>query len=389
MRFGSLEGSDALSCTIQPVDPPMSIPIKAVLIIMTMGITDVALSFRPTVRRHVVAARRKLSTPNCLTFPPHEGVRRQCPARRCATSMAMALSSDMNGWTVGRTLRDSIQKLDDGDVTEPTLSIRHLLSASLELPWETGYRDLDQLSDQRLTPKQALDFSIKLDRRLKHEPIQYILGQWDFLDYTVTIRPPLLCPRPETEEMVEKIIQETTESPIHILDVGCGTGVIGLSLAERLPDATVEAIDVEPVAVETSLENARRILGESPSRTNCYQATLVSAADFSPVHRFDIVVSNPPYIPRADMATLSMDVVKYESETALCGGEDGLDVVRTIIRKLPYWCNSGAVCWMEVDPSHPKLIREWLQANPYLDVKFDSIFKDMFGKDRFVRLTVK
>jgi len=114
--------------------------------------------------------------------------------------------------------------------------------------------------------------------------------------------------------------------------------------------------------------------------------------------KYDIVVSNPPYIPRHDMNTLEPDVISYESDGALCGGDDGLDVIRTIIEKLPDWCHSGSVCWMEVDTSHPKLIQEMLaeshddgdnDTNFLSPVLFHSSHMDMFGRDRFVKLVVR
>jgi release factor glutamine methyltransferase len=316
----------------------------------------------------------------------------------------------MAGWTVRKALDESIRRLTDKNVTEPDYSALYLMAASLELPWERGIRDLDGRSDgtlqsTKLTTEQASDLEAKLRRREDHEPIQYVLGQWDFLDYTIAIRKPLLCPRPETEELVLKVVEETTESPVHILDIGCGTGVIGISLAELLPDATVEAIDVEPVAIETSMENAQRVLkdqtGGIDKYPDCYKATLVSASEYTPEFPFDVVVSNPPYIPRSDMEGLSDDVTQHESDVALCGGTDGMDVIYTIIERLPEWCNTDAVCWMEVDPSHPKLIEEFLLSTGSgggkknkksmfsgRSVRFESSHKDMFGKDRFVKLRV-
>jgi len=328
----------------------------------------------------------------------------------------------MTGWTVRKALNESIQRLESKNVTEPECSAMNLMAFSLLLPWEEGIRDLttitisksmnnngddndnnnnNVLQDKILTKKQATDFERMLHRREQHEPIQYILGKWDFLDYTMAIRPPLLCPRPETEELVMKIVEETTtESPIRILDVGCGTGVIGISLAKLLPDATVEAIDIEPIAIETSMENAQRVLLKDQTMSgginnnynpDRYKATLTSADDYNkPDHPFDIVVSNPPYIPRKDMTDLTDDVSQYESDRALCGGNDGMDVIRTIIQKLPQWCNSDAVCWMEVDPSHPKMIQGLLEDKNenFLGVRFELSQKDIFGFDRFIKLRV-
>ncbi|KAL3901242.1 MAG: hypothetical protein SGARI_006102 [Bacillariaceae sp.] len=305
------------------------------------------------------------------------------------TTSSLQLSpADMTGWTVDKVLEASSNQLVNENVPEPHESVQHLLADALSLPWETGFRDVRYQNDRTLTSEEAQEFAAKLTRRQRHEPIQYILGKWDFLDYTVTIKPPLLCPRPETEELVVKVVEETTESPIHILDVGCGTGVIGIALAEMLPDATVEAIDIDPVAVEVSKENAAKVLGETFQR-DCYNVQLVSAEDYSPDHHFDIVVSNPPYIPLTDRASISTDVVDFENERALFAGEDGMDVIRIIIRQLSSWCNSGAVCWMEVDPTHPQMIEEWVNSTPELQVNFESAHKDLFGKDRFVKLSVK
>ena len=304
----------------------------------------------------------------------------------------MKSTSTMAGWTVQEAIDKSTERLIQNNVTEPDYSVLYLMAASLELPWERGIRDLDGSSNSELlstplTPQQATRLESMLQLREHHEPIQYVLGQWDFLDYTIAIRKPLLCPRPETEELVMMVSAELKHRQgLRILDVGCGTGVIGVSLAELLKDVQVEAIDVEPIAVETSTENAKTILQD---RSDSYQATLVSAGDFTTQNRFDVVVSNPPYIPRSDMDTLTQDVVSFESDTALCGGDDGLDVIKIIIEKLPEWCNTGATCWMEVDPSHPKLIDEYVASRESDNVSFEASYEDMFGKDRFVKLRVE
>ena len=323
-----------------------------------------------------------------------------------SSSSSRLLPEDMSGWTIQNVISASVSLLQQQNVSEPQSSVSHILSTALGLSWESGYREVttNRYSDRTLSASEAKMFQNMLRRRLDHEPIQYIVGQWDFLDYTIIVRPPLLCPRPETEELVMKVLEDpaTTESPINILDVGCGTGIIGIALADKLLDASVDAIDIDPVAVETSLENSRLVLDESEQK--CYNVMLCSAATYDPSSssrqrkhstKYDIVVSNPPYIPRHDMSTLDPDVVRYESDGALCGGDDGLDVVRMIIEKLPDWCHSGSVCWMEVDTSHPKLIQEMLAelesdgegyASPVL---FHSAHKDMFGRDRFVKLVVR
>jgi release factor glutamine methyltransferase len=290
------------------------------------------------------------------------------------------------------------------------------LSKVLNLNWDTGYLELQHilrsnrrhscersLSLRRLTTAEALQFAELLSRRLAHEPIQYLVAKWDFLDYTFWIKPPLLCPRAETEELVllaeKDIIEERIQknhdsaSTIRILDVGCGTGCIGISLFERLQrkllNVQVEAIDVEATAIEMSSENAKRILGSNMIQQSFYSPRLISIQLYDPrPNRFHFVVSNPPYVPLLDKDTLEATVIRFESPRALFGGLDGMDVIRDIVLQLPKWCHEGAICWMEVDPTHPELLKTWMEEVSVEGVVFESCHQDLFGRNRFVRLRV-
>ena len=238
-------------------------------------------------------------------------------------------STSFTNYTVNHVLKAVTTELEREGVPEPAESTKNLLAAALDLPWESGYRDLSTnqqlLSQRRLSKAEADALSKLLDRRKTHEPIQYILGQWDFLDYVIQVKPPLLCPRPETEELVSIILDETTPNDhLRILDIGCGTGCIGIALADKLPNAHVDAIDIEPIAIETARQNARRILQHEQQHR--YRATLAPAAEYD-VHegeqKYDIIVSNPPYIPSKEVATLDIVVKNFESPDALDGGHDG------------------------------------------------------------------
>ena len=174
----------------------------------------------------------------------------------------------------------------------------------------------------------------------------------------------------------------------------------------------VTAIDIEPVAIATAQRNAQRVLGDDWSQR--YQAHLVSCQEYhldgandsnnqqqqQQALKYDLVVSNPPYIPAADMLHLDRTVVEYESPTALWGGgDDGMNVIRAIVQRLPEWCHPGSYCWLEVDPTHPPIIREWLSKQerqqqsqdgpnpqPPIGVTFVGSRQDMFGRERFVLL---
>jgi release factor glutamine methyltransferase len=304
---------------------------------------------------------------------------------------------------VGQVLHSAVADLEAARVEEAEDSVFNVLAHVLDLPWDTGFRDLREiyskgnrlleggLGQQSVSAEEISRLLALLERRKTHEPIQYLVGKWDFLDYVFTVTPPLLCPRPETEELVlyaaKSARQQQQQSCRRILDVGCGTGCIGISLAERLPEVSVIALDVEPTAIQVSERNALSILGS----TDRYEVHLMAAESFalSPDEDlFDLVVSNPPYIPARDMDGLDAVVAQWESHTALCGGPDGMDVVRTIVRQLPRWCRTGADCWMEVDPTHPAMIKEWLESED-LGIVFVKAVEDLQGFARFVHLRVK
>jgi release factor glutamine methyltransferase len=304
--------------------------------------------------------------------------------------------------TVGHVLHSAVADLQAAQIDEAADSVFHIFAHVLDLPWDRGFRDLREiysqenrlleasLAQQRVSTEEMSRLGALLERRKTHEPIQYLVGKWDFLDHVFEVTSPLLCPRPETEELVlyaAALAQQT--SCRRILDVGCGTGCIGISLAARLPEASVVALDVEATAVQVAERNARAILGSNDR----YQVHLTAAESFeiSPDQDlFDLVVSNPPYIPASDMDGLDPVVAQWESHTALCGGPDGLDVVRTIVRQLPRWCRKGADCWMEVDPTHPALIQQWVeQSEGDLGVVFVKAVEDLQGRARFVHLRVQ
>jgi len=333
------------------------------------------------------------------------------------------------------------QQPADGDGTQQKKNHHHVV-----LTWESGFRELRNLyhtlvanrkrstnvnphstpvyhhENQRTLARRAVTraqhqrLQQLLQRRARGEPIQYLVGQWDFLEWTFAVQAPLLCPRPETEELVlrawQKVVRplmtqyynDENRRIVRILDVGCGTGCIGISLLalaiQQAPDPVfpnvfVTALDVDPVACEVSRANARRIV--SPFTVH-YLVHHIGAADYhhSPGD-YDLVISNPPYIPPGEMEGLARTVKEYENFGALCGGtsHDGMDVIRQILPQLPHWLRVGGECWMEVHPTQPALLRDLLSSsfaaattNKNKRVEFVETMQDLQGKDRFVRLRI-
>ncbi|CBN79402.1 similar to HemK methyltransferase family member 1 isoform 1 [Ectocarpus siliculosus] len=293
-------------------------------------------------------------------------------------------------------------------------------------------------------------------RAVQHVPVQYLVGEWDFYGLTLEMAPPTLIPRPETEELVEMILKwlrpdvmnaiavdraadapaaggdgadssSSDESGMRFLDVGSGTGALGLALLGELPSgARCVAVDTQESAVRLSRRNAART--GLQARYSCFHAAVAELApsekgsvttpaidrpprssvekggreDLDLDGSFDFVVSNPPYIPTRDMEGLPRDVADHEDSVALDGGEDGLDVVRDIVRLCPRLLRKGGPrqLWMEVDTSHPEAMQRWLGLEVGLGegaggsqecrargvAKFEWM-RDMSQRPRFVRLT--
>jgi release factor glutamine methyltransferase len=178
-----------------------------------------------------------------------------------------------------------------------------------------------------LAKEEAVLYAALIVRRAAGEPLQYILGETEFYGLTFKVTPDVLIPRPETEHLVEKVIELAAgyTQPC-IVDMGTGSGAISVALARALPDAQITAIDVSPSALAIAGENARR--NAASERIRFLQGRLLApvAAEL-----FDIVVSNPPYVPASERASLDVEVRDYEPGLALFAGEDGLDVIRHLI----------------------------------------------------------
>lgn len=179
-----------------------------------------------------------------------------------------------------------------------------------------------------LSPEQAAHLQLLIERRLTHEPIQYILGEQEFYGLPFHVTPATLIPRPETELLVEAVLDRlATVSAPRIVDVGTGSGAIAIALAHHRPDAHLLALDLSPTALAIAGTNAHRngVAGRIVFRESDLLAALPH--DFHP----HAIVSNPPYIPEPDRATLDPQVRDHEPATALFAGPDGLALYRRLI----------------------------------------------------------
>jgi release factor glutamine methyltransferase len=168
-----------------------------------------------------------------------------------------------------------------------------------------------------------------IERRLRFEPIQYITGQQEFFGLALRVTPDVLIPRPETELLVEAVLNRLTDhnAPLRIVDVGTGSGAIAIALAHHLPNAFVTALDLSPSALAIAQQNAQ--IHALAARICFLHSDLLAAVASEPP--FDAIVSNPPYIPDADVSTLHPQVRDFEPSRALFAGESGLEVYERLI----------------------------------------------------------
>ena len=180
-----------------------------------------------------------------------------------------------------------------------------------------------------------------VQRRLKGEPLQYILGEWEFMGLPFFVGPGALIPRQDTETLCEAALGWLKNRPgARVLDLCCGSGCIGLALAEARPDCHVTLSDLSPDALAVAEKNAQNL--NIPA-----ECVLGSLFDSVPGRMFDLVLSNPPYIPSRDCETLQEEVMR-EPLLALDGGMDGLDCYRRILADAPGHMKPGASLIMEV-----------------------------------------
>lgn len=172
----------------------------------------------------------------------------------------------------------------------------------------------------------AIGYAGMLDRRAKGEPIQYITGQAEFYGLPFHVTREVLIPRPETEHLIEKIIEFAPLFPRpRIADVGTGSGAIAIALAHEWSQAMITAIDISDPALQVAEQNAKRI--GVVDRIRFLQGDLLAPVSDE---RFELVVSNPPYVPDTDRALIAVEVREHEPPVALYGGEDGLEIYRRL-----------------------------------------------------------
>lgn len=235
-------------------------------------------------------------------------------------------------------------------VPNAKLDTDSLIAHSLGIKRLDIYLDLDR----PLTEAQLTDLRPLVKRRASREPLQYIVGNTEFYGLTLKVDSRALIPRHETEELVELIVERLKSPPKRILDLGTGSGAIALALASKYLNAEVTASDLSGEAITLAKENAAAL--KLSNRVTFIEGTWLEP--LAENARFDLIVSNPPYLKEAEMQTAEPEVIGHEPHSALVSGQDGLDDLRLLFKSVSKHLAEGGLLAIETGIEQADAIKE-------------------------------
>lgn len=280
-------------------------------------------------------------------------------------------------WTIGRILKWTEQYFKDKGIESPRLDAEVLLAHVLEKQRIYLYVHFDE----PLQPGELAAYREMIKKRVLRVPVAQILGEKEFMGLTFKVTADTLVPRPDTEILVQAAVDRLKamagEEPLRFADIGTGSGAICLSVLHYLSDTVADTVDISPAARAVAEENAAS-LGLADRVTFHTGDLLQPLSGIS----FAAILSNPPYIPEADIAKLAPEVRLKEPHTALSGGQDGLDFYRRLANEAPAMLVPGGFTAFEVGVHQAGDVADLLKANPLIDRT--EILPDYAGIDRVV-----
>ena len=259
---------------------------------------------------------------------------------------------------------DTRARLKKAGVEAAQLEARELVCYAADKSREQLYRDMSLYVSVELE-KRVNDL---VERRLGGEPVAYIIGEWEFFGLPLNISQDVLIPRTDTEVLAERGIEKArlAGEGARVLDLCAGSGCVGLAVAANVPECRVVLGELSEGAIRTCKQNVRR--NNLNARVTCLSVNAMENPS-SALWDFDVIVSNPPYIPTADIEELDVSVKDYEPHMALDGGEDGLDFYRAIASKWKTALRLGGTLIFEVGIDQAPAVEDILAQNGYEDIK--------------------
>jgi release factor glutamine methyltransferase len=276
------------------------------------------------------------------------------------------------------SVSESIAKAESILATNGIVEARREAASLVMLALKRDRTFLYAYPDHLLTDSETATLNSLVTRRAAREPLQYISGTQEFYGLDFEVTPDVLIPRPETEMVVEHAIPLlTTLSRQRLCEIGIGSGCIAVSMLHHLPEATAVGLDVSPAALKVARRNANRL--GTGDRLQLFESDIFSNC---PDERFEMIVSNPPYVPSSDIDGLQPEVRDFEPHLALTDGRDGLSIISTIVKQSPHFLKSGGFLLMEMGFNQSSLVVDMFEADLW---EPPELFPDLQGIPRLVR----
>ncbi|MBI5535861.1 MAG: peptide chain release factor N(5)-glutamine methyltransferase [Deltaproteobacteria bacterium] len=290
------------------------------------------------------------------------------------TARPTAAKSD-EPWTVGRLLGWLTEDLRSRQIESPRLEAELLLGEALACDRIRLIVDRDRvLEEGELARLRAL-----VQRRRKREPVAYLRGEREFYGRSFRVDRRVLVPRPDTETLVEVALRRSRDRSMfgRLLDLCTGSGNVAISFARERPTWRVDGTDLSEDALAVARDNAMRLGALWNVRFK--HGDLFQAIE--PHDLYEVIIANPPYIPRAEIEQLAPDIREHEPRMALDGGEDGLDLIRLIASGAPAHLVEGGLLAMEIGVDQPEAVQALLQQAGFCEIEID---RDLASRPRVV-----
>jgi release factor glutamine methyltransferase len=279
--------------------------------------------------------------------------------------------------TITTLLRDISAKLSPSSGDLAQADAEAIIQQSLNISRTQLHTDTSiNINDDDFSRIDAI-----VKRRLRGEPLQYIFGKTYFYDREFFVNSDVLIPRPDTETLVETVLNTEKGETAYFADIGTGSGIIPAILATHREGWKAIAVDISYKALRTA---SRNIFGDDnhPNR-NIILICCDMLNAIKPNKQFDFIASNPPYISSSQMKTLGKSVISYEPHAALHGGEDGLDYYRMISRRVKMYLKDGGRIYLEIGYDQGESVPQIFWEGGWRDI---TVIKDLGGRDRVVKI---
>lgn len=266
-------------------------------------------------------------------------------------------------------IKDAIQQLEKANIADATVDSWLLSEEILNVKKQNYYMNMGITVNEELAAK----YKEAVNKRAEHIPLQHIIGYQQFLDYKILVNENVLIPRPETELLVEKVTDFIGNNEMKVLDMCTGSGCIAIAVDKMCDKASVVGADISKDALKVAVKN---------NALNHANVEFTKSDMFSNIEgKYDVIVSNPPYIPTKDVVELEQEVKEHDPLLALDGSDDGLKFYRIISKNAVEYLREKGMLFLEIGYDQGKTVPDLLKNNGFTNIK---VFKDLSGLDRMV-----